>query len=1050
MSDRRRNSLVLLLVAALLAASAVVIATKPTRLGLDLKGGVSLIYKGTPTAQAKVNSESLDRAINIMRKRVDQLGVAQPEIQRTGSAEIDVSLPDVSNARRAQEQVGKTAQLHFYDWEPNVIGPEGIPTPTARNITGGAEPASVGSGLPEYQAILRAAKRKAIIRPNDTTYQPGCTPAQVNDCIYGAWYLIDTKHEKVLCAGGKPICGPADTESELYADNYKPPADAKVRAVHVNPGTVLVEARSEEFNNKITKFEPNSFYVLNDDPVLNGEDINNPTQSTQSEGGGSGAPDVTFGFSSHGRKVFEEVTKRIAHRGREAQLPGVSKANALQHFAIVLDEQVITAPSINYVEYENGIDASNGSQITGGFTLTSAQNLADELQSGALPIKLELISQSQVSATLGKQALSQGLLAMLAGLLIVCLFLLTFYRVLGMVAVAGIAIYSVYYFALIKAIPITLTLPGIAGLILTIGIAADANIVIFERVKEEIRAGRSIPAGIAAGYKRGFAAIVDANVVTFMTAFILFALATAEVQGFAFTLGLGTLLSLFTAVLATQAALGAMGRSRLVGHPAMLGAARRRRALRFDFMGASKWFFSLSGTILLIGALAIGGKGLNLGIDFKSGTRIQTGFVNPVSEEQIRTVLRAHNLGDAQIQKLTGDKDVGGSGYQISVKHLKPIEVVSVEEALNKAHTLRDTSDTTIGPTFGKSVANSAVLAIIASLIVISVYIALRFEWKYAIPVLIALMHDLLITAGVYALTGREVTTSTVAALLTILGYSLYDTIIVFDRVRENVPRMPRAAFSQIVNRSMSEVITRSLATSLCTLLPVLALLFFGGETLKDFAFALMVGIASGAYSSIFIASPVLTHWKEREGSYRNRRARLIRDFGAVPAYATALDGSPIDVEPTRRRSERGGAGRLGAVGGLLGSRGAAAGGAGDEVSQEEFDKMVRDLDIERDGEPSPPTRVTPAASRRGARGNGRRGRAGSADGPAASSAGTMSVGKTSSKAASVAPPPEPTPPSAPQDPAADLTPEDLVLKEQPKRQKRVGGRRNKRHGRSR
>src|SRR6202035_2938816 len=192
-----------------------------------------------------------------------------------------------------------------------------------------------------------------------------------------------------------------------------------------------------------------------------------------------------------------------------------------------------------------------------------------------------------------------------------------------------------------------------------------------------------------------------------------------------------------------------------------------------------------------------------------------------------------------------------------------------------------------VGSTFGSTVANSAVLAIIASLLVISAYVALRFEWKSAVPVLIALMHDLLITSGVYALTGREVTTATVAALLTILGYSMYDTIIVFDRVRENVPRMPRAAFSQIVNRSMSEVLTRSLATSFCTLLPVTAILLFGGATLKDFAFAMLVGIASGAYSSIFIASPVLTHWKEREGVYRNRRARIMRDMGYVPAYAT-------------------------------------------------------------------------------------------------------------------------------------------------------------------
>ena len=1033
MGDRRRNSLVLLLVAALLALSAVVIATKPTRLGLDLKGGVSLIYKGTPTAQAKVDNESLERAINIMRKRVDQLGVAEPEIQRTGGTEIDVSLPAVNDAKRAQAQVGKTAQLNFYDWEPNVIGPEGTPAPTDRAATGGGEPASVASGLPEYQAILRAAKRPAIIRPNDTTLGPGCTPAQKGGCIYGAWYLVDAKHEKVLCTDGKPICGPADTEAELYADGYKVPKGIKAKAVHVLPGTVLVESRPEEFSGKVTKSEPNSFYVLNDNPVLNGNDINNPQQSYQNEGGGSGLPDVTFGFSSHGRKVFEGVTKRISHRGLNAQLPGITKPQAVQHFAIVLDEQVITAPSIDYTQYPEGIDANNGSEITGGFTLTSAQNLADELQSGALPIKLELISQSQVSATLGKQALKQGLIAGLLGLVVVCIFLLTFYRVLGMIAVGGLAIYSIYYFALIKAIPITLTLPGIAGLILTIGIAADANIVIFERVKEEIRGGRSIAAGIAAGYKRGFAAIVDANVVTFMTAFILFALATSQVQGFAFTLGIGTLLSLFTAVLATQAALGAMGRSRLVGHPSMLGAARRRRALRFDFMGASKWFFSLSGTILLIGALAIGGKGVNLGIDFTSGTRIQTGFVHTPTEEQVRTVLAGQGLGDAQIQKLTGDKNVGGSGYQISVKHLKQEKVVQVEEALNSAFHLRDTSDTSIGPTFGKSVANSAVIAIIASLLVISIYIALRFEWKYAVPVLIALMHDLLITAGVYSLTGREVTTSTVAALLTILGYSMYDTIIVFDRVRENVPRMPRAAFSQIVNRSMSEVLTRSLATSLCTLLPVLALLLFGGATLKDFAFALMVGIASGAYSSIFIASPVLTHWKEREGSYRNRRARLIRDFGYVPAYATTADGGPIDVEPTkeRKRTRRGG---------LL-----APEEPGEQVSKEEFDEMVRDLDIERD--PSKIGQPPPARSRaRLGKGNGRRNNrpGGGASRPPGG------VGTIPAK-----PPTQPQPsPSGPQpsptgqDPTADLTPEDLVLKGQPKPQRKRS--RNRRHGRSR
>jgi SecD/SecF fusion protein len=1010
MTDRRRNTLILLLVAGLVAASLAAIATKKTRLGLELKGGVELVYQGKPTPQAKVDTESLERAISIMRTRVDQLGLTQPEINRSGEKEIDVALPEVKNIGQAEAEVGKTAQLQFYDWEKNVIGPSGQPAPTEGTVTGDTTsdgPGGVTAGLPKYQAVLRAAKRKAELRDTDTTWSKGCTPEQKDGCIYGSWYLLDTAHEKVLR-------GPEENEGNLYT-GLSAPKGAKLKAVRVNPGTVLVQAHPVETNDgKITDASPNSWYVLKDDLVLSGSNITNPTQSNDES---TGQPDVTFGFTSHGKSVFEKVTKEIAHRGQEAKLPGVTTEEALQHFAVVLDGQLITVPSIDFEKYPEGIDASTGSEISGGFTITSAQNLANELQSGALPIKLTLISRSQVSATLGKQALSQGLLAGLAGFLIVCLFLLLFYRFLGMIAVGGLLIYGAYFFALVKLIPVTLTLPGIAGLILTIGVCADANIVIFERVKEEIRGGRSIVSGIATGYKHGFAAIVDANVVTFMTAFILFALATAEVKGFAFMLGIGTLVSLFTAVLATQAALGAMSRSRLVTHPSALGASGHHKGWTFDFMGASKWFFSMSGTILLIGALAIGGKGLNFGIDFTSGTRIETAFTKSVSQAEVAEVMASAGYPNAEVQKYS-NKNIGGNGYQISSKTLHPEKIAAIERALetkfgkgtpgtkNFVSGTKNFSSTTIGPTFGKTVANAAVIAIIASLLVISAYIALRFQWKYAIPVLIALMHDLLITAGVYSLTGREVTTATVAALLTILGYSLYDTIIVFDRIRENVPRMPRAAFSQIVNRSMSEVVTRSLATSFCTLLPVISLLLFGGKTLKDFAFALMIGIASGAYSSIFIASPVLTHWKEREASYRTRRARIVRELGAVPAYATTAGGAPEDVEPTQKRRRT----RSGSL--------VAPEEPGQQISRDEFQELVRDLGVEEENGGAP-------ANQRSRR-------------------------SRSAEASATAPTPEP--PVAPErDPAADLTPEDLVLKEDPKpRQKsrRAAGRRNKRHGR--
>src|SRR5947209_6163056 len=280
MQDRRRNALILLIVLGLIAASVAVIAAKKARLGLDLKGGGQLIYQGKPTAQSKVTPESLDRAINIMRKRVDQIGVAQPEISRSGADEIVVALPGVGSIGRAEAEVGRTAQLYFYDWEPNVIGPEGKPSPDEANpgsVSGDAAAGGPGgstAGLPEYLAVQRAAKRPAVLRGNETTYTPGCTPAQGNGCLYGSWYLLDTKNEKMLCQGGSAICQPAETQQNLYADGYKPPPGSKPKAVRVNPGTVLLQAHSVETNaGKVANRNPNSFYVVNDNPVLNGNDI---------------------------------------------------------------------------------------------------------------------------------------------------------------------------------------------------------------------------------------------------------------------------------------------------------------------------------------------------------------------------------------------------------------------------------------------------------------------------------------------------------------------------------------------------------------------------------------------------------------------------------------------------------------------------------------------------------------------------------------------------------------------------------------------------------
>jgi SecD/SecF fusion protein len=371
--------------------------------------------------------------------------------------------------------------------------------------------------------------------------------------------------------------------------------------------------------------------------------------------------------------------------------------------------------------------------------------------------------------------------------------------------------------------------------------------------------------------------------------------------------------------------------------------------VRFDFMGKSRWFFSVSGVILLVCALAIAVSGLNFGIDFEGGTRITAPLERAATIEEVRDALGPVGLGDAEIQTVD-NPELGDNVIQISAEQLSQDEVDQVNNVLGgeRFGLTDDVSFESIGASFGESVATKAIYAIIASLFVVSVYLALRFQWKFAVPVLIALSHDLLITGGVYALLGREVTASTVAALLTILGFSLYDTIVVFDRIRENIPRMPNAAFSQIYNRSMSEVIIRSLATSFCAGLPILALMLFGGETLQDFAFALLVGTLSGTYSSVFIAGPVLTLWKEREPVYHARAERIRQQFGGlIPAYAVATAGAPVDVAPkeTRRR-------------GVTQPADPARG-----VSAQEFEEMVRDLGIE-EAEQRQPAAARAAGSR--------------------------------------------------------------------------------------
>jgi SecD/SecF fusion protein len=835
--SERRSHLVLvgLIALALIGVAFLAIPSSPAHkkptLGLDLQGGLEVILKAVPPPGHKLTAEDLDRSVSIMRSRIDKLGVSEPEIRKQGSNQIVIELAGVHDPAAAARLIGKTAQLEFYDMEHDLTGP-------SINVNGQPVPAgSLFDLLSKVQSLAKSG-----------------TPA--------AWYLFDAK--KVARAGPLPT-----KELLLKKRGGVVPAGFKVFAVPHE--TVVISCGTNAVVCPGTNGPPAKTlfylfkYIPNKIPELTGGGLK--LSGTRADFDQNNQPIVLMSFTGKGGKKFHDITRAEAQRGK---LRGVA-----QHFAIVLDRQIQSFPQIDYTQYPDGIDPINGAQITGLRDFTEAKNIALVLQTGALPVNFVQIERTDVSATLGKDSLHQALKAAIAGLIVVALFLLLLYRFLGLVAVVGLAIYGAFLYAAILLFNVTMTLPGFAGLILTIGVAADANVVIFERIKEEVRAGKSVRAAIANGYGKGFRTILDANTVTAITALVLFAVATAGVKGFALMLLIGTVVSLLTAVAATRAMLGLLAGFRWFQNPRFMGAhaAQTAKWLQIDFMRRRNTWFAISGAVVLIGAVSLGVRGLNFGIDFKGGTQIAFKTDAPRQISDVRTQFdKIGRGGEAVIQGRGSQQDGGYKDFQVRTKALGPNELTAIQADLKAGVGAKAIGATTVSSSFGRQIARLAIIAVIVSLLLIVLYLAIRFDYKYALPAIAALVHDLIITVGIYSLTGFEVTTSTVAAVLTVLGYSIYDTIIIFDRIRENVPIMRRASFATIVNTSLWETIRRSLATTFITLLPIIALVAFGGSTLKDFAFAILIGVTSGAYSSIFIAAPLLTIWKEREPEYAKRK----------------------------------------------------------------------------------------------------------------------------------------------------------------------------------
>jgi SecD/SecF fusion protein len=885
-SDRRRN---LLLAAAILVAliggALIVVPGSPFHkkpvLGLDLQGGLQVVLQAVPPENRPLRESDLDRSVEIIRDRIDKIGVAEPEVRTQPPDQISIELPGVKDAARAQALIGQTAKLELYDLQTALTGPsidaqgfQPIPTETLYDLLGSAATQSLArkseAGGPYY--LFRVEGKMLLAGPVRTRADIFKTKAA----------------ERAGLSPDKPI----PKQYKLF----KVPAGTVVitcgRNAVVCPG--VQELNPTETSYYLFKFTPEAKELPNRFPQMTGDDLR--LQGTRQDfDTQTGQPIVLMSFTDDGGDKFEEITRLEAQRGRRYfNIAGGGAGdpdNFNQNFAIVLDREIRSFPSIDFEQYPNGIGGTDGAQITGLEGVQEAKDLALVLQTGALPVEFRTLEESEISATLGEDSLRQALWASAGGMILVALFLLIVYRFLGVVAVSGLSIYAFFTYLVILVFQVTLTLPGFAGMILAVGVAADANIVIFERIKEEARAGKSVRAAIASGYGKGFATIIDANVVTAITALILFALATSGVRGFAFLLLLGTAISVVTAVFATRALLGLLAGFRWFDNPAFMGASAREIPpwQRVDIVNRRRIWFTIAGVLIALSVASIAIKGLNLGIDFRGGSQISFETPRNVALEDVRGEAEKIGRADAVIQ---GRGDAGPNEsyreFQIKTETLDEAEQRRLLSALEQEFGATTTGFRTVSASFSEQILRGAIYAIVMSFILISISITIRFEWRFAVPILRTIVNDGLIAVGVYSISGREVTAATVAAFLTIIGYSIYDTIIIFDRVRENIPLMKRSTMAHITNVSLWETIPRSLATTVITLLPVSALFFFGGDTLKDFAFAILIGISISAFSTIFIAAPFLAVLKEREPDFRRRMEKTAEPATEEPTLEQA------------------------------------------------------------------------------------------------------------------------------------------------------------------
>jgi len=578
------------------------------------------------------------------------------------------------------------------------------------------------------------------------------------------------------------------------------------------------------------------------EPLLSGADLASARASFEP---GTGRPVVELSFKPEGAQKFADITRQ----------------NVGKRLAIVLDDKVYTAPNIN-----QAITGGNAI-ITGLSGLEEAADIALVLRSGALPVKLNIAETRAIGPTLGQDAIASGIRAAVVGAVLIFVLLFAYYGFwMGLVAALGLIYTSVLILAIFTSLGVTLTLPGIAALIMTLGAAVDGNVLSFERIKEELKNGKRFRQAIPGGFSHSIVTILDVNICHLLAAAALYQYATGPVKGFAVSLAVGVVASVFSNLIFSRYLLERIAAIREVRPPYWLWGTK------IDFMKPSRYVTLASLVLAAVGGGIVLTKGFNFGIDFTGGTAFTVRVSESVNSEQIRSFLDGTGIegaGGAEAIVTSLSSTGGGREFSVRVKQLSEESRIALERAFGEKLQAQVLQSETVGPAIGSELRRNTIWAVLVGLGLILVYVAVRFDWVFGVASLVAVAHDIAIVAGMYSLFGLEFTIPTVAALLTIIGFSLNDSVIISDRIRENLKLMRGYSYYEIVNTSINQTLSRTIMTSLTTMLPILALLFLGGPVLRDFSLAITVGFLVGTYSSIYLVSALVVWYKTREAARR-------------------------------------------------------------------------------------------------------------------------------------------------------------------------------------